>query len=70
MTGWSTGISPWIHSCSASTRAWINPFSCLTAFSTALFAWGSYAGGNSSTVCTPSRLATAQRRSTNAGSLS
>eukprot|EP00969_Alexandrium_andersonii_P171176 7566616-Alexandrium_andersonii.AAC.1 len=31
---------------------------------------GSYAGGDSSTVCTPSRSATARRKSTNAGSLS
>eukprot|EP00969_Alexandrium_andersonii_P125496 5548016-Alexandrium_andersonii.AAC.1 len=34
------------------------------------FACGSYAGGDSSTVCAPSRSATAQRKSTNAGSLS
>eukprot|EP00969_Alexandrium_andersonii_P155527 6876339-Alexandrium_andersonii.AAC.1 len=34
------------------------------------FACGSYTGGDSSTVCTPSRSATARRKSTNAGSLS
>eukprot|EP00969_Alexandrium_andersonii_P299722 13250633-Alexandrium_andersonii.AAC.1 len=34
------------------------------------FACGSYAGGDSSTVCTPSRSATARRKSTNAGSSS
>eukprot|EP00969_Alexandrium_andersonii_P044256 1941971-Alexandrium_andersonii.AAC.1 len=34
------------------------------------FACGSYAGGDSSTVCTPSRSATARRKATNAGSLS
>eukprot|EP00969_Alexandrium_andersonii_P039371 1725600-Alexandrium_andersonii.AAC.1 len=34
------------------------------------FACGSYAGGDSRTVCTPSRSATARRKSTNAGSLS
>eukprot|EP00969_Alexandrium_andersonii_P265988 11756115-Alexandrium_andersonii.AAC.1 len=34
------------------------------------FDCGSYAGGDSSTVCTPSRWATARRKSTNAGSLS
>eukprot|EP00969_Alexandrium_andersonii_P329771 14573000-Alexandrium_andersonii.AAC.1 len=33
-------------------------------------ACGSYAGGDSSTVCTPSRSATARRKSTNAGPLS
>eukprot|EP00969_Alexandrium_andersonii_P181503 8021091-Alexandrium_andersonii.AAC.1 len=61
MTGWSTGIPPWIRSCSASIRVWINPLSCLTAFSMAPFACGSYTGGDSSTVCTPSRSATARR---------
>eukprot|EP00969_Alexandrium_andersonii_P248168 10967275-Alexandrium_andersonii.AAC.1 len=34
------------------------------------FACGSYAGSDSSTVCTPNRSATARRKSTNAGSLS
>eukprot|EP00969_Alexandrium_andersonii_P232613 10270470-Alexandrium_andersonii.AAC.1 len=33
-------------------------------------ACGSYAGGGSSTVCTPKRSARARRKSTNAGSLS
>eukprot|EP00969_Alexandrium_andersonii_P263484 11645603-Alexandrium_andersonii.AAC.1 len=34
------------------------------------FDCGSYAGGDSNTVCTPRRSGTARRRSTNAGSLS
>eukprot|EP00969_Alexandrium_andersonii_P205384 9074899-Alexandrium_andersonii.AAC.1 len=34
------------------------------------FACGSYAGGDSSTACTPKRSATARRKSTSAGSLS
>eukprot|EP00969_Alexandrium_andersonii_P194020 8570688-Alexandrium_andersonii.AAC.1 len=33
-------------------------------------ACGSYAGGDSSTACTPNRSATARRKSTDAGSLS
>eukprot|EP00969_Alexandrium_andersonii_P231519 10224316-Alexandrium_andersonii.AAC.1 len=65
ITGWSTGISPWIRSCSASIEVRINPLSCLAALIEPL-GCGSY----SRTVCTPRRSATARRRSTNAGSLS
>eukprot|EP00969_Alexandrium_andersonii_P182152 8049597-Alexandrium_andersonii.AAC.1 len=70
MTGWPTGISPWVRSCSASIKVRTNPLSCLTAVSTAPLACGSYAGGDSSTVCAPKRSATARRKSTNAGSSS
>eukprot|EP00969_Alexandrium_andersonii_P159991 7069249-Alexandrium_andersonii.AAC.1 len=61
---------PSIRSRSASIKARINPLGCLTAFSMAPLACGSYAGGDPSTVCAPSRSATARRKSTNAGSLS
>eukprot|EP00969_Alexandrium_andersonii_P254152 11232934-Alexandrium_andersonii.AAC.1 len=61
ITGRSTGIPPWIRSCSASTKVRINPLSCLTAFSIEPFDCGSHAGGDSSTVCTPRRSATARR---------
>eukprot|EP00969_Alexandrium_andersonii_P335466 14826300-Alexandrium_andersonii.AAC.1 len=60
MPGWPTGISPWIRSCSASIEVRVNPLSCLTAFSMAPLARGSYAGGDPSTVCTPRRSATAR----------
>eukprot|EP00969_Alexandrium_andersonii_P194070 8572955-Alexandrium_andersonii.AAC.1 len=54
----------------ASINARIRPLSFLTAFSMAPWACGSCAGGDSRTVCTPKRSATARRKSTSAGSLS
>eukprot|EP00969_Alexandrium_andersonii_P058918 2596581-Alexandrium_andersonii.AAC.1 len=57
---------PWVRSRSASIRVRINPFSCLAASSMAPFACGSYAGGDSRTVCAPSLSATARRKSTSA----
>eukprot|EP00969_Alexandrium_andersonii_P306960 13569838-Alexandrium_andersonii.AAC.1 len=53
---------PWIRSRGASIKARANALSCLTAFSTSPLACGSYAGGDSSTVCTPKRSATARRK--------
>eukprot|EP00969_Alexandrium_andersonii_P305883 13521350-Alexandrium_andersonii.AAC.1 len=46
MTGWSTGISPWVRSCSAaSAKARTDPSSCLTAFSIEPFDCGSHVRG-------------------------
>eukprot|EP00969_Alexandrium_andersonii_P255294 11284957-Alexandrium_andersonii.AAC.1 len=66
MTGRSTGIFPWTRSCSASIKVRINPSSCPAAFPIEPLDCGSYAGGDSSTICTPRCSATARRKPTNA----
>eukprot|EP00969_Alexandrium_andersonii_P147169 6507628-Alexandrium_andersonii.AAC.1 len=64
----SAGISPWVRSWRQHQGAG-QPCDLRAAFSMAPLAGGSYAGGDSRTVCAPDRAATARRKSTSAGSL-